>query len=269
MFVTKTLKTDNVKREQPVVPPPSSGLERVQYASPQGKNWAYVTPDPGDGKKHPAVVWAAGGFNFSIGPQFFEQGPEENDQSGARLRTGGIVVCHPSYRGTHDNPGSFEMLYGEVDDYLAAVDHVRKLPYVDPTRVYLAGHSTGGTLVLLAASLTNDYRAAFAFGPVAEAKHYGAREASFDPTAELEWEMRAPIRYVGGIDRPTFIIEGSWSVNAAAVKELSDAAQSRHAPVVGFLRGGMGHFDVLAPTLESIAKKIATDDGTGVFSWEP
>ena len=126
-FKTKTTKSRGSIGEPPPVPPPSAKLERVHYKAPLGENWAYITPDPRDGKKHPAVVYAAGGFDFSIGAEFFEQGPEEDDQSGWRLREGGTVMMHPSYRGTHDNPGTYEMFSGEVDDYLAAVDHVRRL----------------------------------------------------------------------------------------------------------------------------------------------
>jgi dienelactone hydrolase len=45
------------------------------------------------------------------------------------------------------------------------VDHLRALPYVDPARVYLVGHNSGGTIALLAAlSPNNKLRAVFSFG---------------------------------------------------------------------------------------------------------
>jgi acetyl esterase/lipase len=177
---------------------------------PLGDNWAYITSDPKDGKKHPAVVYAAGGFDFSIDAGSFEQGSDDNDQSGARLRTGGIVVMYPSYRGAHDNAGTFEMLYGEVDDYLAALAHVQALTYLDPARIYLVGHSTGGTLVALAAA-----------------------------------------------------------ANLGHLAEITTAARAAGAPAAGFGIARKGHFDVIAPTLESFAKKIADDTGSGPFAWEP
>ncbi len=50
--------------------------------------------------------------------------------------------------GENDNPGQFELFYGEVDDAVAAIDYLRSVPYVDPSRIYLAGHSTGGSITL-------------------------------------------------------------------------------------------------------------------------
>jgi acetyl esterase/lipase len=268
-FQTKTIKARGPLAAPPPIPPPDARLERIKYRAPVGEMWAYVSPDPKDGKKHPAVVWAAGGFDFSVGASFFEKGPIENDQSGARLRTDGIVVLFPSYRGTHDNPGSFEMIYGEVEDYLASVDHVRGLSYVDSDRIFLAGHSTGGTLVLIAAALTDKYRAAFCFGPVKSADRYDAAYASFDRSSRTEWDMRSPLLYVSDIKRPTFIIEGNLSPNADDVTQLHAAASKAGAPLKASLLIGKNHFDVLAPTLESIAKAIANDDPKTAFDWRP
>src|ERR1700687_1569322 len=42
--------------------PPADIYNVVRYPSSVGNLVAYVTPDPGDGKKHPAVLWAHGGF---------------------------------------------------------------------------------------------------------------------------------------------------------------------------------------------------------------
>jgi len=45
------------------------------------------------------------------------------------------------------------MYHDEVDDVRAAAASLAKLPFVDPGRVFLAGHSAGGTLTMLAAKL--------------------------------------------------------------------------------------------------------------------
>src|SRR5262245_41604139 len=45
----------------PVDEPPPRVFQKVHYDSPVGKLAAYLTPDPKDGKKHPAVVWITGG----------------------------------------------------------------------------------------------------------------------------------------------------------------------------------------------------------------
>ncbi len=269
VFATKTTKPRGPIGSAPPVPPPASKLARVKYKAPLGDNWAYITPDPKDGKKHPAVVYATGGFDFSIEEVSFEKGPIDNDQSGARLRTGGAVVMYPSYRGVHDNAGTYEMLYGEVDDYLAALAHVQALPYVDPARIFLVGHSTGGTLVLLAAALTDGYRAALALGPVASVRWYDLEDASFDTKVAEEWDMRSPIRFVRDIKRPVFVVEGLAGGNVGDVKQLAQAGRAAGVPVAGFGIANKDHFSVIAPTLESFAKKIDEDTGAGDFAWEP
>jgi acetyl esterase/lipase len=256
--------------QPPPVPPPSTHLDRVKYRAPLGEMWAYVSQDPKDGKQHPAVVWAGGGIAPGIGKRFFKRGPAFNDQSASQLRAAGIVVMFPSYRGDHDNPGTFEMFYGEVDDYLAAVDHMRKLDYVDPARIYFGGHSTGGTLVLLAAELTDQFRAAFVFGPVTGAKSYGEQIAPFDPAAPEaahEWQLRAPLHYVRDIRRPMLVVEGAKSLNARGLPAYERAAAVARAPITVRSPELHDHFSVVASQLKHIARKIAADDGRGTFRW--
>ncbi|HEY5924724.1 MAG TPA: prolyl oligopeptidase family serine peptidase [Kofleriaceae bacterium] len=253
----------------PPVPPAATKLARIKYRTKLGEMWAYVTQDPGDAKRHPAVVWAAGGFDPSIGAEFFAPGPAKNDQSASQLRAAGIIVMYPSYRGAHDNPGTYELLYGEVDDYLAAADHLRNLSYVDPARIYFGGHSTGGTLVLLAAALTDQFRAAFVFGPVTGAKSYGERVAPFDRKADAarEWRLRAPLHFVRDIRRPTLVIEGDRSSNARALPSYQRAAAATGVPLTTQRPADLDHYSVLAPQLELIARKIVADDGRGDFAW--
>ena len=50
------------------------------------------------------------------------------------------------------------MFYDEVDDVLAAAETLADLPEVDSGHVYLAGHSAGGTLTLLAAMSSQRFR---------------------------------------------------------------------------------------------------------------
>src|SRR5947207_2026763 len=52
-------KTRLVRQEsagEPVPEPPAHLFRTVRYDSPAGKLAAYLTPDPRDGKKHPAIV---------------------------------------------------------------------------------------------------------------------------------------------------------------------------------------------------------------------
>ncbi len=161
-------------------PPPVGAFDLVRYPAPPGDLAAYLTPAPKGSAKHPAIVWIGGGDSAAIGDMWTAQDPT-NDQSASAFRKAGIVLMVVSLRGGNDNPGEREGLYGEVDDVKAAGDYVARLSYVDPARIYLGGHSTGGTLVLLTMATTTQFRAAFAFGPMANAEqnlHGGLRRAS-------------------------------------------------------------------------------------------
>ena len=63
----------------------------------------------------------------------------------------GFVVLIPMLRGENGLPGSYSMFYDEVDDVLAAAEVLALTPGVDANRLYVAGHSVGGTLTMLAA----------------------------------------------------------------------------------------------------------------------
>src|SRR5262249_6398512 len=104
--------------EPPVPTPPPGVFNLIRYKSPLGELVAYVTPDPGDRAKHPAIVWITGGDCNSIGEMWTEQ-PRSNDQSAAAYRKARIVTMFPSLRGGNDNPGRREGFYGEVDDVMA------------------------------------------------------------------------------------------------------------------------------------------------------
>src|SRR4051794_19039881 len=63
-FKTGKLRQDAAK--EPVPEPPQDLFRLVRYDSPVGPLAAYLTPDPGDGAKHPAIIWITGGDCNSI-----------------------------------------------------------------------------------------------------------------------------------------------------------------------------------------------------------
>jgi Fe-S cluster assembly iron-binding protein IscA len=57
-----TLRSPTSKgNKTPVLEPPAEVFGVVRYDAPPGKLAAYLTPDPKDGKKHPAIIWITGG----------------------------------------------------------------------------------------------------------------------------------------------------------------------------------------------------------------
>jgi dipeptidyl aminopeptidase/acylaminoacyl peptidase len=224
----------------------------------------YLTPDPKDGKRHPAVIWAHGGFG-GIDDWFWTPAPRANDQSARAFREAGLILAVGSWRAENDNPGDYELYYGEVDDLLAVRDYVAKLSYVDPDRIYLAGHSSGGTLVLLAAEKTSNFRAAFsiggsaAFGDPETYAGYGG--VPFDHSKSEEVLLRSAGPFVRSIRKPTFYFEGAQSGGWGGAEWMAERAAAAKVPFQAFLLMRADHFSVLAPITELIAQKILADTG--------
>ncbi|MFO0799803.1 MAG: alpha/beta fold hydrolase [Gemmataceae bacterium] len=256
-FVTK-LPAARGESDGPPPTPPRGTFNLVRYTSPAGKLAAYVTPDPRDGAAHPAIVWVTGGDCNSIGPMWGRADPK-NDQSAAQYREAGLVLMVPSLRGGNDNPGRREYYLGELDDVAACAAYLRTLPYVDPDRVYLGGHSTGGTVALLTAEYTDAFRAVFSFGPVDDPTGYGDEFAGFNQRDAREVEIRSPGKWLGSIKTPTFVIEGASRGNADSLARMK---RGNSNPRVTFLTvRGHDHFSVLAPVNRLLARKILSDTG--------
>jgi dipeptidyl aminopeptidase/acylaminoacyl peptidase len=169
----------------------------------------------------------------------------------------------PSWRGENDNSGSFEMFYGELDDVLAAREYLGSLPYVDSERIYIAGHSVGGTLALLAASEAGRFRAAFSFGGAPDIENMARRLSltPFDLKVEDELRLRSPITFVGAIRQPTFYFEGAVSTDFASVRRFEALGAKAGVPLDVHVVYGADHFSVLAPLTRLVAHKIVEDTG--------
>ncbi len=260
-YTTKLAK--QVKANLRVPPTPDHVQPRlfnkVMYEAPPGKLAAYLSPDPKDGKKLPAIIWITGGDCNTIGDVWTKADPKD-DQSARQYRKAGIIMMYPSLRGGNDNPGFQENFYGEVDDVLAAADYLAKLSYVDPTRIYLGGHSTGGTLALLVAESTDRFRGVFSFGPADTITNYPPK---FVPGVNLsdkkEVELRSPGLWLHSIKNPTFVFEGTVDGNIGALEKMASATSN---PKTHFYPvKGVDHFSILAPLNTLIAQKILKDDG--------
>jgi acetyl esterase/lipase len=254
---TPKLVPRGIARE-PAETPPAAIFRTVEYDAPAGKLAAYLSPAPQDGNKHPAIIWITGGDCNSIG-DVWSPAPAENDQSARAFREAGILMMYPSLRGGNLNPGVKEGFLGEVDDVQAAADSLAKQDGVDPTRIYLGGHSTGGTLVLLVAETSPRFRAVFAFGPVASVAGYSSEYLPFDRSNRRELELRSPALWLHCIESPVFVLEGTLQSNIADVRTMARLSTN---PKIHFHPiPGATHFSTLAPATRLIAGKILRDDG--------
>ena len=258
-FTTRLLERENT--DEDVAEPPAGTFDLIKYPSRAGDLAAYVSHAPADNARHPAIVWLFGGFSNSVGEEAWTPGPPENDQSASAFREAGVLMMYPSLRGGNRNPGHIENFYGEVDDVLAARDWLAKQPFVDPARIYLGGHSTGGTLALLVAECGGQrFRGVFAFGPAGNPRDYGDEVLFYDVKNPRESELRAPERWLAAVDNPTFVLEGTGP--RSNIDSLQDLAKRSKNPLLHFLPiKGASHFSGLRPVSRLLARKILADTG--------
>lgn len=189
---------------QPVNLP--AGVTEVHYVSGPLHLRAWVNrPAAGDHRRYPAVLFLHGGYSFDL----------RDWQASQPYRDAGFVVLSPQLRGENGQAGAYSMFYDEVEDVVNAADYLRKQPYVDPERLYVAGESIGGTLVMLGAMTYPHFRAAAAlsgspdqilfirYGPGARA------DAPFDLADPRETLMRSPLAFVASLKCPLRIYYGS------------------------------------------------------------
>lgn len=140
---------------------PPINVSKIAYQSGDLTLQAWISNKPNDTKKYPAVVYAHGGFAFSKG-----------DWNNIKpYLDAGFVVMTPTFRGENGNPGNFEFFYGEVDDLINAGKYLASQQYIDTNRIFLAGHSDGGTLAMLVALLPSPYSAIATFGASPDQKY--------------------------------------------------------------------------------------------------
>jgi hypothetical protein len=179
------------------------------------------------------------------------------------FRQSGIITMYPSLRGGNTRSGKAkEGFYGEIDDVLAAAKYLASLDYVDSTRIYLGGHSTGGTIALLTSEYTDKFRAVLSLGPVDNVRDYGP---DYLPPGGLEnakdFELRSPMYWLHGIKSPTFVLEGSNQGNLNCLLEMK---KTNSNPMCEFfpVTGGT-HFNIVQPMCKLFAQKILADTDLG------
>jgi len=235
-------------------PPPAELFSIIKYPTPIGDMAAYLGKTDGSNKKQPAIIWLVGGFPPGGLPgKAWQSASVENDQSAKVYRQKGIVMMYPFLRGNGGNPGFREGFYGEVDDVLSALAYLKTVDYVDPQQIYLGGHSTGGTLALLVAESSSEFKAVFAFGPREDPVVYNSSNVLYDSKNETENRLRAPVHYLSAITSPTYIIEGSYG-NIAALNALKAVNKNDNVMLIPIPYAD--HFASLSPVNRFIADRI-------------
>jgi dipeptidyl aminopeptidase/acylaminoacyl peptidase len=188
---------------QPEFPPP--GVREISYQSGALNLKAWVDEVPQGAPPRPAVLFLHGGFAF-----------DSSDWAQCQpFRSAGFITMTPILRGENGLPGSYSMFYDEVDDVLAAAEVLARTPGVDANRLFVAGHSVGGTLAMLAAMTSRRFKAAASFSgsPDQVAWSRGQDElVPFDTTNKREYAMRSPLAYYKSFKCPVRLYYGAEEI---------------------------------------------------------
>lgn len=195
-------KGPSPEKSEPLGTPP--GAKRVTYpGGPDGSIQliAWLSHYEPSKKLKPAVLFLHGGNATGDGHWELLKAYWE----------AGFVVLLPSFRGENGQAGNYSGFYDETADALAAATYLENLPGIDRNRFFIAGHSNGGTLALLA-SMTRKFRAAAPISAGVSAWRYFGRysnEMPFDATDPMEFVMRSSACFGASLKCTTFLLRGS------------------------------------------------------------
>lgn len=230
---------------------PPDGVKEVTFESGEYTLRAWLSADPADGERHPAVVYVHGGFAF---------GSTDWEDAQAYLDAG-FVLMTPILRGENGNPGFFEGFYGEVDDVIAAGEFLKEQPYVDADQIFLSGHSSGGTIAMLCSMLPSPYKAVATFGASPDQKIFWqswADVAPFDVTDEAETDIRSPLQYIDCIQKPLYVYVAKQDITYHKLSKFLVGEASKLGKVCDYTSMPGDHWSSLAP---SIADSITRFQG--------
>jgi acetyl esterase/lipase len=210
------------RRPEPATPP---GVQRIEYRSGDLRlaAWLAVPESRRADERRPAVVYLHGWFDLR----------EESWKDARRFVDRGFVVLVPMLRGENDNPGNFEMFYGELDDAAAAVRWLAARPEVDRDRIYAFGHSVGGNLAGLL-SLVPDLPlvSTASVGGVYTADAFDSwrRIVPFDRDDPAEVRARMLRPNLARMLRPHHAYVGADDRILRYARQVADAARAHRAP---------------------------------------
>lgn len=205
-------------------PPAPIGLVRGSYRGPLGPTIAYVTRPSRDATRRGAVLWMPSIEAF-----------DADLDAASELARRGHVVMLPTVRAELSNPGKRELQLGEIDDVLAAHDHLASLPGVDREQIVVVGVGTGGTRAMLAAASSRPGRGTIAFGGMLDG---AALTEQVPAVIGREAELRSAVRFAPHIAHPTFYASGDWRqiIEADEMSELATTA-AKQVTAVACVRG--------------------------------
>src|SRR5262245_52847915 len=167
-------------------------VEKITYKSGELELAAYVDGAPPEAGKRPALLFLHGGFAFG----------GDDLEMPQPYRDAGFVVMVPILRGEHSQPGNFTLFFDEVDDVLASATALAELSYVDAARLFVAGHSAGGTLAMLATMTSDRFVRGASLSGSCNQLNQDPSLTPFDRSSIREFEMRSPVVFAHSFKSP-------------------------------------------------------------------
>ena len=206
------------------MPAAPAGVSAIEFPSSELRLTGWLQRPKENDARAPAVVFLHGGFAFG----------REDWQMAQPFRDAGYAVLAPMLRGENGQPGTYTLFYDEVDDVLAAGRWLAAQSFVDAKHVYVAGHSVGGTLALLAALSTKDFAAAVSFSGSPDQVIYcnvgiAPEQIPFDASDPHELELRSPLAFATSFKCPARLFFGTdephFRLSSERTAELARAAK--------------------------------------------
>ena len=246
-FRTRLLKRGPAPDDVLPLDPPE-GAQRIAYRSEGRDLAAWLSSGPaGKPGTLPAVLVLHGGNVMS----------QDHWLLARPFVAAGFVAMVPTLRGENGQGGDYSGFYDETADVLAAAQALGADPRVDKARLYLAGHSIGGTQVLLAAMASPIFRAACALSGAPDAAAIFGRFPEmivFDTKDPAEFEMRSALCYAGSFKCPLRLWHGSEEKRAEApAAQMVERAKAAGLDVAAAAVAG-GHMTALP---EELARSVA------------
>jgi dipeptidyl aminopeptidase/acylaminoacyl peptidase len=231
--------------------------EKIEWKGPDNFHEDGVLVYPPDfqkGKKYPLVLIIHGGPQASTTTQFSLL-PQV-------MATHGYVVFEPNYRGSDNLGNAYQRAIwndagdGPGRDVIAGIDAVKKLGFVDETRIAVTGWSYGGYMTSWLIGHYQIWKAAVAGAPVTDmydeynlsdgnaGDRYTFKGSPYVGDNLKDYRAQSPITYAAQMKTPTLILHdtGDARVTVTQGYSLYHALKDNGVPVKFIAIPVPGHF---------------------------
>jgi len=232
-------------------------MEPFEWQGPDGFREDGVLvypPDFGERKKYPLVLYIHGGPQEAASTAF--------DDLGQLMAARGYVVFEPNYRGSDNLGNAYQSAIvndagdGPGRDVMAGIEAVKKLGFVDDSKIAVSGWSYGGYMTtwmighyhiwkaaVAGASLAN-WDAEYNLSDFGVVNRYNFKGSPWTGSNMKDYVAQSPITYAPQIKTPTLILSdtGDARVPIAQSYQLYHALKDNGVPVKFVAYPVPGHF---------------------------